>query len=171
MAKESPLLPERDARETALFFVVCALCFLAALAALSAKATYGAAKGWTADVEGQVTVRLRDADRRAAADARLLADLGEARAVRRGVVAEQPVARAFVSGADEFGALIGALGVRRMVEEVGVEIAVAVIVEERGVCRVAFEIEAVGVGLLGETQHAGVAVPFVDKQLVAPGPV
>ncbi|MEO0721274.1 MAG: cell division protein FtsX, partial [Pseudomonadota bacterium] len=60
--KETPLLPVDDAREAALFFVVCALCFLAALAALSAKATYGAAEGWTAEVEGELTVRLRDAD-------------------------------------------------------------------------------------------------------------
>lgn len=94
MAKESPLLPERDARETALFFVVCALCFLAALAALSAKATYGAAKGWTADVEGQVTVRLRDADRRAAADA-------------EAVILDVPgVIAARVMSADETGALL-----------------------------------------------------------------
>ena len=67
--KETPLLPVDDAREAALFFVGCALCFLAALAALSAKATYGAAEGWTAEVEGELTVRLRDADRRAADDA------------------------------------------------------------------------------------------------------
>ena len=44
MAKETPLLPVEDAREMALFFVVGALCFLAALATLSAKSTYGAAK-------------------------------------------------------------------------------------------------------------------------------
>ena len=34
--RETPLLPVSDAREAALFFVVGALCFLAALAALSA---------------------------------------------------------------------------------------------------------------------------------------
>ena len=39
MAKETPLLPLEDAREMALFFVVGALCFLAALATLSAKST------------------------------------------------------------------------------------------------------------------------------------
>ncbi len=44
MARETPLLPVEDAREAALFFVVAALCFLAALAALSAKSTYGAAR-------------------------------------------------------------------------------------------------------------------------------
>ena len=37
MARETPLLPVEDAREMALFFVVGALCFLAALATLSAK--------------------------------------------------------------------------------------------------------------------------------------
>lgn len=67
--RETALLPISDAREAALFFVVAALCFLAALAALSARATYGAAQGWTAQVEGQLTVRLRGLDARAASDA------------------------------------------------------------------------------------------------------
>ena len=69
MSAATPLLPERDAREAALFFVVCALCFLAALAALSARASYTAAESWTAQVEGEMTVRLIDADRRAAQEA------------------------------------------------------------------------------------------------------
>jgi len=72
MARETPLLPVEDAREAALFFVVGALCFLAALAALSAKSTYGAARAWTAEVEGELTVTLQDVDRRAAEDARKL---------------------------------------------------------------------------------------------------
>lgn len=66
---ETPLLPVSDAREAALFFVVCALCFLAALAALSARATYGAAASWTSEVEGELTVRLKGADSRTARDA------------------------------------------------------------------------------------------------------
>ena len=72
MTRETPLLPVEDAREMALFFVVAALCFLAALAALSAKSTYGAARAWTAEVEGELTVSLPDADRRDAEDARKL---------------------------------------------------------------------------------------------------
>ena len=72
MAKETPLLPLEDAREMALFFVVGALCFLAALATLSAKSTYGAARSWTAEVEGELTVSLPDADRRGAEAARRL---------------------------------------------------------------------------------------------------
>jgi cell division transport system permease protein len=56
--RENSLLPLEDAREAALFFVVGALCFLAALAALSAKSTYGAARAWTAEVEGEFTVSL-----------------------------------------------------------------------------------------------------------------
>ncbi|KCZ63123.1 hypothetical protein L53_07590 [Hyphomonas sp. L-53-1-40] len=56
----------------ALFFVVGALCFLAALATLSAKSTYGAARSWTAEVEGELTVSLPDADRRGAEAARKL---------------------------------------------------------------------------------------------------
>jgi cell division transport system permease protein len=63
---ESSLLPLEDAREAALFFVVGALCFLAALAALSAKSTYGAARAWTAQVEGEFTVSLSGADASAA---------------------------------------------------------------------------------------------------------
>ena len=72
MAKETPLLPVEDAREAALFFVVGALCFLAALAAITAKSTYGAARSWTAEVEGELTVSLPDIDRRAAEEARRL---------------------------------------------------------------------------------------------------
>ena len=77
-SRENSLLPMSDAREAALFFVVAALCFLAALAALSARASYGAAAGWTAEVEGELTVRLRGADARAARDAEaLLASMDE----------------------------------------------------------------------------------------------
>lgn len=64
--RESPLLPVSDAREAALFFVVAALCFLAALSALTAKGTYGAAANWTAQVEGELTIRLRNVDARGA---------------------------------------------------------------------------------------------------------
>lgn len=72
--RENSLLPLEDAREAALFFVVGALCFLAALAALSAKSTYGAARAWTAEVEGEFTVSLSRADAVAAdTAARLLA--------------------------------------------------------------------------------------------------
>lgn len=67
MSRETPLLPISDAREAALFFVVGALCFLAALAALTTRGTYTAAKAWGAQIEGEVTVQLRDTDRRAAA--------------------------------------------------------------------------------------------------------
>lgn len=82
-ARESSLLPLEDAREAALFFVVGALCFLAALAALSAKSTYGAARAWTAEVEGEFTVSLSGADADAAAKAaRLIAGLDGVEAAR-----------------------------------------------------------------------------------------
>ncbi|MEM1149809.1 MAG: cell division protein FtsX, partial [Pseudomonadota bacterium] len=68
--RETPLLPQQDAREAALFFVVSALCFLAALAALSARSSYDAARGWTAEVEGEMTIRLIGEDRRGADEAR-----------------------------------------------------------------------------------------------------
>ncbi len=64
--KETPLLPISDAREAALFFVVGALCFLAALAALTTRGTYKAAESWGAQIEGDLTVIMRDTDRRTA---------------------------------------------------------------------------------------------------------
>ncbi|MEM1146428.1 MAG: cell division protein FtsX [Pseudomonadota bacterium] len=64
--RESPLLPKTDAREAALFFVIGALCFLAALAALTTRGTYKAAQAWGAQIEGDITVVMRDSDRRAA---------------------------------------------------------------------------------------------------------
>ncbi|MEL7040153.1 MAG: cell division protein FtsX [Pseudomonadota bacterium] len=64
--RESPLLPKTDAREAALFFVIGALCFLAALAALTTRGTYKAAQAWGAQIEGDITVVMRDTDRRAA---------------------------------------------------------------------------------------------------------
>jgi len=86
-SREAPLLPVSDARESALFFVVCALCFLAAMASLSARATYDAAADWTSEVEGELTVRLIDTDSRSARDAeRLTANLpsvAEARLIDR----------------------------------------------------------------------------------------
>jgi cell division transport system permease protein len=58
----APLLPREDAREAALFFVVCALCFLAAFSGLVSRAAYAAADQWTSDVAGQITVRVRGTD-------------------------------------------------------------------------------------------------------------
>lgn len=69
MSKPTPLLPQSDAREAALFFVVAALCFLAVLATLTARGTYTAARAWSAQVEGEMTVRLTDTDRRGAEEA------------------------------------------------------------------------------------------------------
>ena len=67
--RETPLLPTSDAREAALFFVVGALCFLAALAALTTRGTYKAAEAWGAQIEGDITVVMRDTDRRTAEQA------------------------------------------------------------------------------------------------------
>ena len=61
-AQGAPLLPREDAREAALFFVVCALCFLAALSGLVARSAYAAADSWTAQVTGQITIRVRGSD-------------------------------------------------------------------------------------------------------------
>ncbi|MEL6857481.1 MAG: cell division protein FtsX [Pseudomonadota bacterium] len=66
--RDSPLLPVSDAREAALFFVIGALCFLAALAALTTRGTYKAAEAWGAQIEGDITVVMRDTDQRTAND-------------------------------------------------------------------------------------------------------
>lgn len=67
--QETPLLPATDAREAALFFVIGALCFLAALAALTTRGTYKAAEAWGAQIEGDITIVMRDTDRRTAEEA------------------------------------------------------------------------------------------------------
>lgn len=83
----TPLLPVSDAREAALFFVVGALCFLAALAALTTRGTYKAAEAWGAQIEGDLTVVMRDTDRRTAEQAaervEALANVFEARVLSR----------------------------------------------------------------------------------------
>lgn len=85
--RDSPLLPVTDAREAALFFVIGALCFLAALAALTTRGTYKAAEAWGAQIEGDITVVMRDTDRRTAEDAADqvagLANVFEARVLSR----------------------------------------------------------------------------------------
>jgi len=69
----SPLLPRQDAREAALFFVVCALCFLAALSGLVARSAYAAADSWTERVTGQITIRVRGGEADAARAVQLVA--------------------------------------------------------------------------------------------------
>lgn len=60
--RDSPLLPVSESREAALFFVISALCFLATLAALTGYGTYKAASAWSAQIDGDLTIILRDAD-------------------------------------------------------------------------------------------------------------
>ncbi|MEL6664579.1 MAG: cell division protein FtsX [Pseudomonadota bacterium] len=90
--RDSPLLPASDAREAALFFVIGALCFLAALAALTTRGTYKAAEAWGAQIEGDITVVMRDTDRRTAEQAanrvESLANVFEARVLSRDEVEE-----------------------------------------------------------------------------------
>ena len=90
--RDSPLLPASAAREAALFFVIGALCFLAALAALTTRGTYKAAEAWGAQIEGDITVVMRDTDRRTAEQAanrvENLANVFEARALSREEVEE-----------------------------------------------------------------------------------
>lgn len=86
MSRAASLLPREDAREGALFFVVCALCFLAAFSGLVSRAAYAAAGAWTSEVAGELTIRVRgtDADaQRAVAIIETFAGVASAHALTR----------------------------------------------------------------------------------------
>ena len=51
--KPAAFLPEADARDGSLIFVVATLCFLACLTALTVLATDRAARGWSDQLTGQ----------------------------------------------------------------------------------------------------------------------
>jgi cell division transport system permease protein len=57
--RPAPFLPEADARDGALIFVVATLCFLACLTALTVLAADRAARGWTDQLKAQATVIVR----------------------------------------------------------------------------------------------------------------
>jgi len=57
--RPAPLLPEADARDGALLFVVAVLCFLACLTALGVIASDRAARGWIGQLGGEATVIVR----------------------------------------------------------------------------------------------------------------
>lgn len=57
--KPAPFLPEADARDGALIFVVATLCFLACMTALGVIAADRAAHGWADQLTGEATVIVR----------------------------------------------------------------------------------------------------------------
>ena len=57
--RPAPFLPRRDARDSALIFVIAVLCFLACLTALGVIAADRAAQGWTDQLTGEMTVIVR----------------------------------------------------------------------------------------------------------------
>lgn len=57
--RPAPFLPEREARDGALIFVVAVLCFLACLTAMGVLAADRAARGWTNQLVGEATVIVR----------------------------------------------------------------------------------------------------------------
>ncbi len=89
--RPAPFLPEEDARDPALIFVIAVLCFLACLTALGALAGDRAAHGWTGQLVSEATVIVRarggeTPDAAAARAAEALAGLPgvvEARALER----------------------------------------------------------------------------------------
>lgn len=57
--RPAPFLPEKEARDAALIFVVAVLCFLACLTAIGVIAANRAAQGWTGQLTGEATVIVR----------------------------------------------------------------------------------------------------------------
>ena len=57
--RPAPLLPEADARDGALLFVVAVLCFLACLTAIGVIASDRAARGWIGQLGGEATIIVR----------------------------------------------------------------------------------------------------------------
>jgi cell division transport system permease protein len=57
--RPASFLPEQDARDPALLFVVAVLCFLACLTALGVIAADRAASGWSGQLRGEATVIVR----------------------------------------------------------------------------------------------------------------
>ena len=57
--RPAAFLPEKDARDPALIFVIAVLCFLACLTALGALAGDRGARGWTGQLVGEATVFVR----------------------------------------------------------------------------------------------------------------
>jgi cell division transport system permease protein len=57
--RPAPFLPEKEARDRALIFVVAVLCFLACLTAMGVLAANRAAAGWTGEINGEATVIVR----------------------------------------------------------------------------------------------------------------
>lgn len=57
--RPAPFLPEKEARDVALIFVVAVLCFLACLTAMGVIAADRAAQAWTGQLTGEATVIVR----------------------------------------------------------------------------------------------------------------
>jgi len=57
--RPAAFLPERDTRDSALVFVVAVLCFMACLTALGVLAADRAARGWSDQLNGEMTVIVR----------------------------------------------------------------------------------------------------------------
>lgn len=57
--RPAPFLPEAEARDGALIFVVAVLCFLACLTALGVLAADRAASGWSGQLSGEATIIVR----------------------------------------------------------------------------------------------------------------
>jgi cell division transport system permease protein len=125
----APLLPKEDAREAALFFVVCALCFLACLSGLVARSAYSAADEWTNRVTGQITIRVKGDDgdvTRAVQLVKTTPDITSARALSRaeaedllrpwlgatGVPADLPLPHLIAAEASPAAAEAGGMGER-----------------------------------------------------------
>jgi len=115
--RPAPFLPQADARDGALTFVVATLCFLACLTALTVLAADRAARGWTDQLTGQATVivRAKGAETPDSAAARAAEALAGVRGVSEAQALEKAKAEALIAPWLEDGADLEDLPVPRLV--------------------------------------------------------
>jgi cell division transport system permease protein len=96
--KPASFLPEQDARDPALLFVIAVLCFLACLTALAVIAGDRAAHGWAGQLRGEATVivRARGGETPDAAAARAAEALAGTRGVAEARALEKEKAYALI---------------------------------------------------------------------------
>jgi cell division transport system permease protein len=112
-----PLLPEEDARDGALVFVVAVLCFIACLAVVAALASDRAAHGWRSQLRDSATVVVRpDAEETAdAAAGRAAQALADVRGVAEADALERDKAEALLEPWLGKGGLPDDLAIPRLV--------------------------------------------------------
>ena len=119
------------------------------------------------DVRPAIVIDVRDAEAKPERDFRpedagLLADIGEPPAI----IAVQPVPAVVVTFHARVAHAEAAGGTRRVVDDDQVKVTIAIIVQERGMCREAVVVDAVLRRLLAESRDAVGTITLVDPELV-----